>query len=159
MNSSGIRIREAISEDMFAIMELKKAMADYHRALDAFYLPGEELRPGFENFLRNRMDHEDAKIIVLETAYGLSGYFIGIIKKSKPFVVPEQTGHISDAFIEESYRGKGWGKRMLKEILDWFKRRGITHVELSVDVRNRTGVAAWEALGFVPYMFKMRLDL
>ena len=50
MNSSGIRIREAISEDMFAIMELKKAMADYHRALDAFYLPGEELRPGLKIF-------------------------------------------------------------------------------------------------------------
>ena len=81
------------------------------------------------------------------------------IEKAKSFVVPKRIGRISDAFVEEKYRKSGTGKRMFDELIQWFKKNKIKHIELSVDSRNETGIKAWQNFGFKEFMKKMRLDL
>jgi len=53
----------------------------------------------------------------------------------------------------------GMGKKMFDELIKWFKRNKIKHVELSVDSRNEMAVKAYQKFGFKEFMKKMRLDL
>jgi len=86
-------------------------------------------------------------------------YFIGAIEKARPFVMPDNIGRISDAYVSEEYRRRGLGKQMLDELVKWFKENGIKHTELSVDSRNKIAIKAWKKFGFCEFMKKMRLDL
>ena len=87
------------------------------------------------------------------------GYFIGKIEKAKSFIASKKIGKISDAFMEEKYRKSGIGRMMFDELVQWFKKNKIKHIELSVDSRNEIGVKSWQKFGFKEFMKKMRLDL
>ena len=97
--------------------------------------------------------------MVVEIDNKVIGYFIGKIEKAKPFITPKKIGKISDAFVEEKYRKSGIGKMMFNELIQWFKKNKIKHIELSVDSRNEIGIKAWQKFGFKEFMKKMRLDL
>lgn len=57
--------------------------------------------------------------------------------------------------IAQSFRRKGIGTQMLTKALEWFKSRGLEHVELSVAVVNKSGYKFWKNKGFTDSMYKM----
>ncbi|RLI68286.1 MAG: hypothetical protein DRP02_12880 [Candidatus Gerdarchaeota archaeon] len=154
-----IQIRKAKQNDIDAIVKLNEQLADYHRKIDKYYKPGSETRKGFRKYLLEIIRKRNVKIMVAETNNKIIGYFIGTIEKAKPFVVPKKIGRISGAFVEEKYRKSGIGRMMFDELVQWFKKNKIKHIELSVDSRNEIGIKAWQKFGFKEFMKKMRLDL
>jgi ribosomal protein S18 acetylase RimI-like enzyme len=159
ITSMKIKTRKAKKEDIEAIMGLNKQLADYHRKIDGYWKPSSKTRKSFKKHLSNIIQKKTVKILVAENDERLIGYFIGSIEKAQPFVVPKKIGRISDAFVEEKYRELGIGKKMFGELIIWFKRNKIKHVELSVDSRNETAIRTWQNFGFREFMKKMRLDL
>jgi ribosomal protein S18 acetylase RimI-like enzyme len=159
ITSMKIKTRKAKKEDLEAIMELNKQLADYHRKIDKYYKPSSGTRKSFKKHLSNIIQKNTVKILVAEDDERVIGYFVGSIEKAKHYVVPEKIGRISAAFVEEKYRELGIGKKMFDELIKWFKRNKIKHVELSVDSRNETSIRTWQNFGFKEFMKKMRLDL
>lgn len=86
------------------------------------------------------------------------GYFIGAVQKPK-YAVPRKIGRISDAFVLTKYRRKEIGEQLFRELIKWFEVNKIKNIELSVNSRNKIGLAAWEKYGFFEFTKKMRLDL
>lgn len=152
-------IRTAQNQDLDAITELNSGLADYHRALDAYYRSGEETRNVFRQYVREILGKKYARIVVADTGGEIVGYCIGRIEPSKPFITPERIGKISDAFVKDVYRNCGIGRQMIYSLFNWFKGRGISQIELSVDSRNEAGVRAWETMGFHEFMKKMKIEL
>lgn len=151
-------IRKATPNDIDAITALNSQLADYHHLIDTYYRPGSETAPLFKDQLSFIIQKENITVIVAETDK-IIGYAIGVIEPAKTFVTPDEVGKISHTFVEEKYRGQGIGRKMVDTLIYWFSQEGVTHVELSVDSRNESGVKAWQSLGFKEYMKKMRLDL
>ena len=149
-------IRKALPGDFDAIVRLNTQLANYHRQIDDYYKPGAQTAEGFRQFLQEIIEDENYSVLVAVAEDKTVGYFLGMITGAKPFLSPEKTGRISDAFIEENYRNSGIGKMMFDELLQWFKAHQIEHLELSVDVRNEIGVNAWKKFGFEPFMLKMK---
>lgn len=154
-----IKIRKAKKEDIENIVELNKQLDDFHTKFDKYYKDSSEAAKNFKKDLASIIQKRNVKILVIEDNNKMVGYFNAKIEKPKPFFVPEKIGKISDAFIEEKYRKLGLGKKVLDELIEWFKKNKIKHVELSVDVRNEIGIKAWRKFGFKDFMKKMRLDL
>ena len=154
-----MRIREAREKDVDAILELVKKLADYHRRIDKDYRPGKKLPRGYKNRFLEIIRKKNSKIVVAENGGKIVGYFSGKIEKAKPYLIFKRMGKISNAFIEEGYRGKGIGKKMLDFLIKWFKKKGIECVEVSVDLRNKIGVNFWKKSGFKGYIKKMKLKL
>jgi RimJ/RimL family protein N-acetyltransferase len=61
--------------------------------------------------------------------------------------------------IDKAHRGNGYGGEIIKELLTWFKKRGITEVKLKVFTNNHGAVKAYNKLGFEAYSTDMRLDI
>ncbi len=154
-----VRIRRAGLKDVDAIVSLSRQLADYHRDIDSYYKPGSETARGFRRHLLKNIRRRNARIVLAETDDKAVGYFIGSIEKPKPYASPKRIGRISGAFIQEGYRNSGIGRKMFEELMEWFREKGIKHIELYVDSRNNSGLKTWKRFGFREYMKKMRLDL
>ena len=154
-----VKIRKAVDKDIDAIVKLNTLLADYHRQIDAYYKEGKDTADGFKRYLRKIMDSENHLILVAVDRDIIAGYFLGEISDAKAFLSPAITGRISDAFITKAYRRHGIGKMFFDEMIQWFKQHTITHVELSVDVRNTIGVKAWQKYGFQAFMLKMKREI
>jgi len=154
-----IQIRKAKQNDIDAIVKLNEHLADYHRKVDKYYKPSSETRKSFRKYISEIIRKRNIKILVAETDNKIVGYFIGTIEKAKPFTAPKKIGRISEVFVEEEFRKSGIGRMMFDELIRWFNKNKIKHIELSVDSRNEIGIKAWQKFGFKEFMKKMRLDL
>lgn len=57
-------------------------------------------------------------------------------------------GHITNIAIDPSYRNKGYGKFLMKRIMEESRKIGIDYMTLEVRVTNTSAIKLYEALGF-----------
>lgn len=153
-------IRNATKQDIQFIVKLVREIVDYHQIIDKYYKDYSgyddiEIKNHFEKLIKDG----NTKIIIAEENEKVIGYFMGVIEKAPQYVLPKEIGVILDAFIEGEYRNQGVGKKIFKELLEWFKKKKVEHIELTVDARNKIGLNAWRKFGFFDFRLKMRLDL
>lgn len=151
-------IREATPKDIDALVNLNKQLADFHASIDLFYKPGVKTEVYFKKKIPEAILKKNVCVLVAETTQ-IIGYIIGIIEEAKPFVICDYIGKISHTFVKEEFRNKGIGKKLVNNVLKWFKEHNITYVELSVDSRNKSAIDAWHNLGFKEYMKKMKMHI
>jgi len=154
-----IKIEEAKRKDMDSILELNKGLTDFHRKIDKYYKPGKENVRWVRKWLLKDFGKRNFKILVAKDGNKIIGYFTGEIGKPAPYAKPRKIGKIGQVFILEKYRRKSIGERIFRELVKWFKANKIKNIELSVDARNKIGIAAWKKYGFFEFQKKMRLDL
>jgi ribosomal protein S18 acetylase RimI-like enzyme len=58
------------------------------------------------------------------------------------------TAYVSDLWVDRSARRQGLGRELLRRVGNAANERGVTHVVLDVDSKNREGIAFYERLGF-----------
>ena len=92
-------------------------------------------------------------IMVVEKGKELIGYSIGIIYD---FQNPKKIGHIKEFFITKDYRGKGLSSRLMKEMINWFKSKGIKYISLEVFGKNKEVIKIYENFGFEPFSIHMK---
>jgi ribosomal protein S18 acetylase RimI-like enzyme len=56
--------------------------------------------------------------------------------------------------VAESYQGKGLGKMMMAQLIEYAKINNLSRIDLSVDVENRVAQKLYEGLGFIQYNTK-----
>lgn len=153
-------IRNATKRDIQFIVKLVREMVDYHQVIDKYYkacssYDDREIMSYYGSLIKDR----NTKIVIAEENKEVIGYFMGAIEKAPQYIHPKRIGVIFDAFIKKEYRKQGIGKKILKELLRWFKKKKVKHIELTVDARNKIGLRAWKKFGFFDFRLKMRLDL
>lgn len=83
--------------------------------------------------------------LALYTVYEVEELVIGYCGLWK--VVDE--GHITNLCIDPSYQGKGFGKAMMLNVIDFAKSNNICRLTLEVRVSNEKAISLYEGLGFV----------
>ncbi len=66
-------------------------------------------------------------------------------------------GFIESVYITKEAQRKGYGKKILKYLVNWLKSKKVKHIESYLLVKNIPSLKLHEKLGFKPYLFKMRL--
>jgi len=79
--------------------------------------------------------------LVIEENGVVIGYIIGIIKK-------RSEGHIVSIAVDPSYRNKGYGTKLMLELIKHFKSNGVKIIKLEVDSRNNVAKKFYEYFGF-----------
>jgi len=89
---------------------------------------------------------DDGKIVgyiwfkVIESAMGVFG----------------RTEHI---FVDESYRSKGIGRKLMDAAEDYFMRHGIKTAKLTVTSTNKTAISLYSDMGYEVKRYRMEKDL
>jgi ribosomal-protein-alanine N-acetyltransferase len=81
--------------------------------------------------------------LVIEEDGVIVGYIIGIIKK-------KSEGHIVSIAVDPSYRNKGYGTKLMLELIKRFKSNNVKIIKLEVDSKNNIAKKFYEHFGFTP---------
>ncbi len=154
-----VQIRRATTRDIKAILPVWGELASYHAALDPAFTPASDWPREYGAYLRTLMNRDDALAVVARDAEAVIGYAVGRISTLPPFFEHRHRGYIHDVFTREGFRRRGIGRMLVEELFTWFRRRGVTVVELTVAANNADALPFWQRLGFLTYMHHMKRDL
>jgi ribosomal protein S18 acetylase RimI-like enzyme len=151
-----MEIRKAKIADLPAINELALGQLDFHSRYSNYYRPlGPETRRKhgreyFGKIIRAR----NSLFLVAEGEGKVIAYAIGKIIRNPPVLEIKRSGEVAEIFIDEEYRGKGVGPKLVDEILAWFREKKIRHVFVIFDHRNRMAKRVYQKKGFMPFQEK-----
>jgi ribosomal protein S18 acetylase RimI-like enzyme len=147
-------IREATNKDLESLSKLGHKLSKYEAGCDSKLkikiLTVRQKKLEFTKKLKN----QNTKIMVAESDNNLIGYCLGIIEKPNNFDI-NKIGHINSYFVDDKFRRKSVGKKLIIGMLNWFKKRRIKVVELGV-LHANISKEIWKKIGFQDYYIKMR---
>jgi GNAT superfamily N-acetyltransferase len=157
---SDIEIRPARVSDVPEVARLVAALAAYEEALDErAHYDWDEIRDA-PSWLRTVLARDHHAVWVADRGNGqLVGHLWVRLYRRREGGVPPLSGYISQAFLEDAWRGRGLMKLMLEEAYQWFRGQNVAVVTLSVLHRNWLGATAWHRLGFADWREERRLEL
>ena len=130
-----LTIRDATKEDIQTIADYCIALLEQHYELDTNFKPNDKARESYFSFLIKAIKSDENKVLVADLNNCVIGYALGEIKKQPPVFALEKYGFISDVYVIDKYRKQGISKQLFGELYLWFKKKGLSLVELSVHLK------------------------
>jgi ribosomal protein S18 acetylase RimI-like enzyme len=153
-----IKIQKATNQDVSGIIEMIKQICDYQCELDKYYRPFLKYK-NLEKEVLGSLKDKNTIVLLAKLDKKIIGYCVSGVEKAPSYAAVAQIGYIYTVIIDNKYRGKGIGKKILNELMKWFKIKKIKNIELEVDARNSIGVDFWKNNNFFTYRLKLRRDL
>ncbi|WP_037317772.1 GNAT family N-acetyltransferase [Salegentibacter sp. Hel_I_6] len=114
------KIRKARPEDMTAVLELIKELAEFEKEPDAVIISAEDLkRDGFG-------ESPSFTCFVAEMAGKIEGMALCYFRYS---TWKGKTIHLEDLVVRENMRGKGLGNALYKRVIEFAKEQGVKRTE------------------------------
>jgi ribosomal-protein-alanine N-acetyltransferase len=120
-----INLRKFLSADLVKVMEIER---------NSFS------EPWPESYLKKFCKNHPHEFLVAENKGEVVGFVAGEIS--------ENLGKVSLIAVDQNYREKGVGKKLLEFILNHFKEKGIRTVVARARTENEKGVAFLKSFGF-----------
>lgn len=154
-----IKIKKATLQDVDGIIVMLKQICDYEHKLDKYYKPFSKYKDLDKVVIKSLKD-KNTIVFVAKSDKQVIGYSEGTIEKAPNYAsISCKIGYIDTIIIDDKYRGKGIGKKILNELMKWFEGKKIKNIELEVNAYNKLGVDFWKNNNFFTYRLKMRRDL
>jgi len=145
-----IIIREITVEEEFALAKVEGLFCDMYRYMKQHGLVIGLAEKGKQKW-RDGISKSLGRFGVLLVAMHkeeVCAFAHGNIKLSPDYLGNLKVGVITHIFVDEEYRGKGVGERLVKGLENWFAAKDVHSVELQVLSANKAGIAFWEKLGY-----------
>ena len=149
-----LTIRSWRRGDLEEIADLWLGLARHINPMDGFYRLSPDARRSYGGYLERVFGDRNYVVFVADEGRGLVGFAMGRLNRSPSMVLPETVGYIENVFIQEGRRRSGIGTALCRMLLDWFRERGINHVELFYQVANSGAASFWEKMGFKTWLAK-----
>ena len=138
-------------DEIELIKNLWEKNRQYHEDTSEYF--GELYR--FTNFDErikafSKFDNETMKITVIKSNGKYAGYCISTIINGK--------GELDSLHIDESYRGKGMGKKLVTKHIDWMKEKNCKVIGVTVSQENESTIKFYKKLGLYPNTLYMQLN-
>lgn len=163
MPKLNIKIEEAKREDLNLILPLVKELTNFHHKLDDYYQTWTERAKKYKKWLLQNFGKKNFKVLVAKSDKNeIIAYGIATIKKPTrltSYIKFKKFGFIEAIFVREKFRRKGIGRKIFKNLLDWFISHNIRVIELTTHAKNKIGIAAWKKYGFFEFYKGMRKEL
>ncbi|MCM3781666.1 GNAT family N-acetyltransferase [Neobacillus mesonae] len=153
-------IREGLPSDYESVARLVAQIQAIHAEArpDIF---AEDPCPMSQSYYLKLLDDRYSKLYVVTAGDIITGYAVIRINKSPLRSIYQDRRYISidDLCVDESYRGRGMGRALLKHIFDYAKEIGAGSVELSVSEFNEGAIRLYESMGMSTRSRRMEITL
>jgi GNAT superfamily N-acetyltransferase len=131
-------IRTPNLEDIPAVFQLVKELAEYEKL--AHQVTGNE-----EDLRRHVFDTGACKLLVTDVEGEIVGYALYFHNFSTFRMQPGI--YLEDIYVTPAFRGKGYGKEMLRFLIELARESGYGRVEWSVLEWNRPAIEFYASMG------------
>lgn len=140
------QIREATKNDYDAVHRIQRQVHEMHtkERPDHYQMADTTLD---QDYFNNLIDGENTKVFVLEEDQPIA-YTILTIKNAaeRPILIPKKVVYMDDFGVDQTFRGKGLGKRLFGEIVEYAKTIGADSLELGVWEFNEDAIKFYESM-------------
>lgn len=126
-----MKIRKATKKDEKEVVKILNEYDKYEYSLDKRHKPDstKKLKKLFNDLIKSKM----AVGLVLEVDSKIVGFISGEEGKN----LRGKNCKIHQLIVTKNYRGKGYGKKLLKEFENYFKKRGCKFVQSFILIKNK----------------------
>lgn len=150
-----LNFRDYTESDKLILLSLTKKLGGFVKPLDP--LQRIQNNPGFfEKSLDETLEKVNkfqGKILIAEDSGKAVGHIIGVIYNQSEInrleIGPHKLGEVIDLFLDEDYRGQGYGKKMLQLMENYFKENGCDSMWISVFAPNENAHNIYKNYGFI----------
>lgn len=158
MKSMTFVVRKAEPGDIAEIVRHMKILLAEHHKNDPTHRSPDGFR-GLQAYIRSAITDDDHLVIVAEHDGQVVGYFLANTEDAPTYLAEKTIGVVADTCVHPDFRRKGAMTAMFEVALQWFKKQGVSRIELSVHERNKSAIAVWKKLGFKTYRLRMQRSL
>lgn len=139
-----IHVRPATKDDIPELIRLRVLLFDTLGAVTA----DDGWRDACAGVLADVVDAPTMRILVVAAGRGLVACGVATIEQwlPGPEVPDGRIGHITGVVTDPAHRGNGYGHAITLGLLDWFRDRAISRVDLHA---TRDAEHLYRSLGFV----------
>lgn len=150
-------VRKATRDDAPIIAEFAMTLVEQHRGYDPVRFARLGDLEGMAWFYGGQTEADNAAVLVAEIDNRVVGFvYIGYEPRNYA-ELSESSARLHDIYVDESVRGRGVGKSLIKASVDAAKNFGAAKLMLSVAARNVAGQRFFESSGFRTTMHEMML--
>jgi ribosomal protein S18 acetylase RimI-like enzyme len=150
-----MKIIRACIEHMPQIVEIWQEFIRHHADAEPLWDDESNTVDEFKSQLEKQINSDDALVLVAVEQERVAGFSIAETGNQPPVFKLPRWGTITDVGVEKEYRRTGIAEQMLAETLEWFAKKDITLVEVSVLARNQAAVSFWKKHGFQDFSRRM----
>ncbi|UTE76677.1 GNAT family N-acetyltransferase [Rossellomorea sp. KS-H15a] len=139
-------IREATKNDYDAVHRIQRQVHEMHtkERPDHYKMADTTLD---QDYFNNLVDGENTKVFLLEEVQPIA-YTILTIKNAaeRPILIPKKVVYMDDFGVDQTFRGRGLGKRFFGEVVEYAKTIGADSLELGVWEFNENAIKFYESM-------------
>lgn len=148
-----MKFREATMEDLATLRTLEQCVVEAERPFNEAIKEGSPRYYDIEDLITN----ERSLLLVAEDQGAIVGTGYVQIRASKQSLQHEEHAYLGFMYVAPEYRGQGLNAKLMNQLMDWSKERGIRDFYLDVYADNAAAVRAYEKAGFKPSLLEMKL--
>jgi ribosomal protein S18 acetylase RimI-like enzyme len=138
-----MKIREAVKKDLPQLKKLFFEDQKYTKGFDEELVVNEQTKKEMEKDVNRIFKEPNNKIFVAEENGEITGF---IIPTFSPGVT--RSGWIGSIFINEPFRRKGTGSKLMEKGIEWLKQKRAKKVELTAYKVNQEALSFYKKHNF-----------
>ena len=150
-----LQIRKARESEIKILLEFEQGIVDAERPFDNSLKEGEIHYYDLIELIRS--DKAEVLLAVINDEIVGSGY--AKILKAKPYQKFEEYAYLGFMYVKPAFRGHGINHKILNNLIEWSKEKGMTEVKLDVYEENEIAKKAYLKAGFKPNLLEMRFEI
>lgn len=127
---------------------LWKNLIDYHNAIDAEMSINDNWKVIKYQEFEAMLNLKSRKVFIARVFGIVVGYISISIKEFSNLYNRNKVGYVDEIYIEQTFRGRGIGSRLLDKSKNWFESKEVKKIWLNVFASNINGQDFWESNGF-----------
>jgi ribosomal protein S18 acetylase RimI-like enzyme len=157
--SDDVVFRRAEARDVPEMARLAGQLVRMHHAADPsrFFLV-DEVEKGYAWWFGREIARAAGVAIVASQADHVVGYAYGTLEERDWNMLLDEHGALHDVFVDQAFRGRGVGRRLVEEAVAALQRLGAPRVVLSTMFSNEQAQRLFRRCGFRPTMIEMTRD-
>ena len=156
-----MKIRKARQGDIENILQLKLKLKNQDVKTDFYLRPAEEAKDAYKKYLIHDLKKQDIDRIVLVAVEDtkIIAYIRGTLTKTLDVLNVGLRGVMDNLYVEEKYRRKGIAKKLIEELIKWFKEKNVDVMTVHVYSSNLKAIVLYKKFGFKEYTINMNRKL
>jgi ribosomal protein S18 acetylase RimI-like enzyme len=160
-----MKIRRAKKKDIKKLVELWKGYEKFHKGLTKqrymkkFLETDKNSERLMKKYFLKAINSKDSDILLTEVNKRIVGFIYLNIYNAPKICIIKKLGHIGYFYVEKEFREKGAGKKLMKEAMEWFKKRKIKRISFEVNALNQRARDYYKRRGFKDFEIIMMKDL
>lgn len=152
-----ITIKKASKKDSSSVMALNKSLFDYEKRFNDEYNLNWTYSDIGHNYFKRRIE-ENGIVLVAKDDNNIVGYILAFID-SFPFRKFNPIAEIENMYIEETYRDKGLGSRLIGKIKEIARKKGAKRLKVTAVTDNSQALSFYRKNGFEDFDTTLEMNL